>query len=141
MASDPTRLEVTGRGDAVFLDDVHEALAELWRRAPAGDEDRMLFELAVVEVAGNIVQHGGSVAGPVEVRLELEATGDDLIAVFRDSADPPILDLSSVSMPDPGAEAGRGLALALTALDELTHVTDDGNTWRLRRRRREASAH
>jgi serine/threonine-protein kinase RsbW len=141
MASDPTRLQVIGRGDAAFLDDVHAALAELWRLAPAGEDDRMLFELAVVEVAGNIVQHGGSVAGPVEVRLDLESTDDDLIAVFRDSADPPILDLSSVSMPDADAEAGRGLALALTALDELTHVTDDGNTWRLRRARREASAH
>jgi serine/threonine-protein kinase RsbW len=141
MQREPIRLQVTGRGDDAFLDDVHESLAELWRRTPSGDEDRMLFELAVVEVAGNIVQHGGSVAGPVEVRLTLEATDHDLIAVFLDSADPPILDLSSVSMPDTDAEAGRGLALALTALDELTHVTDDGNTWRLRRRRREASAH
>lgn len=132
-------ISVRGLADEGFLDDVHRALASLWQRVPAADEDRMCFELAVAEVAGNVVQHGASDAGEVEVRLDLEATDDDLIAVFRDSADPPIIDLSKVAMPDADAEAGRGLALALAALDELTHLTDDGNTWRLRRRRREPS--
>ena len=36
-------------------------------------------------------------------------------------------------MPDEQAESGRGLAIALAALDELSHETDGGNTWRLRR--------
>ncbi|WP_308798693.1 ATP-binding protein [Agromyces silvae] len=140
MSTEGELIRVTGSADETFLDDVHRALAELWQLAPANDEDRMLFELAVVEVATNIVQHGASDLGPVEARLDLEATDDDLIAVFRDSANPPILDLSRVAMPDTDAEAGRGLALALAALDELSHLTDEGNTWRLRRRRREPSA-
>lgn len=133
------RFTAAGQADAAFLDDVHGALAGLWQQVAADDEDRMLFELAVVEVAGNIVQHGASAAGPVQVRLDLEATDDDLIARFLDSGDPPILDLSSVSMPGTSAEAGRGLAIALAALDELTHVTDDGNTWLLRRGRHRTS--
>jgi serine/threonine-protein kinase RsbW len=139
MTNDSGAIRVIGGADAAFLEDVHHALAELWRLAPTGDEDRMLFELAVVEVAANIVQHGASETRVVEARLDLEATDDDLIAVFRDSANPPILDLSGVTMPEAEAEAGRGLALALAALDELTHLADDGNTWRLRRRRREPS--
>jgi serine/threonine-protein kinase RsbW len=39
-------------------------------------------------------------------------------------------------MPGADAESGRGLALALAALDELRHETDDGNVWILRRERR-----
>jgi serine/threonine-protein kinase RsbW len=141
MVTEPTEtLRVQGSADAAFLGAVERAVAELWQRATVADEDRMLFELAVLEVAGNIVQHGESETGAVEVRLDLRATDEDLVATFRDSADPPILDLSSVSMPGSEAESGRGLALALAALDELTHLTDDGNTWRLRRRRRVSSA-
>lgn len=141
MASDhPVVQRVEGPADAGYLDAVHEALARLWSLAAVADEDRMLFELAVAEVAGNIVQHATSASGAVEVRLDLQVSDDDLVAVFRDSADPPVLDLSAVSMPDAGAEAGRGLAIALAALDDLEHEPHDGNVWRLRRRRRDADA-
>ena len=75
---------------------------------------------------------------PVEVTVALAADPEAFCAVFTDTGDPALLDLSSVEMPDELAESGRGLAIALATLDELVHETGEGNTWRLRRRHRGA---
>ena len=41
-----------------------------------------------------------------------------------------MVDLSEVTLPDPDAESGRGLALALASLDHLEHRRDRGrNVW------------
>jgi serine/threonine-protein kinase RsbW len=125
--------QLDGIADASLPDRVYDALEALWEKSPqVGDEDRTLFTLAVSEVAANIVEHAQS-REPIRVRVALEVTGDAATAVFTDTADPALIDLGDVSMPDADAESGRGLALALATLDELVHETDNGNTWRLRR--------
>lgn len=132
MATDPA-IRLDGIADPAFVDRVHAALDELFARAPAaGDDDRMLFRLAVSEVATNVVEHAVA-REPIHVTVELDADAEAFSAIFTDSADPALLDLRHVEMPDEQAESGRGLAIALAALDELSHETDGGNTWRLRR--------
>ncbi|WP_203581505.1 ATP-binding protein [Microbacterium hibisci] len=135
MAAEPdVRLE--GLADATLIDRVHEALDELLAHtAGMDDEDATLFRLAVSEVATNVVAHALA-REPVHVTVELGADDDSLSAVFTDTADPALIDLHTVSMPGADAESGRGLAIALAALDELQHETDAGNVWRLRRARR-----
>ncbi len=127
---------VEGPADLGLVDALHAALASLWSAVPGvSDEDRMLFELAVSEIATNVVEHAEGPAHPhVSMRLEVDRTA--LTATLTDDADPALVRLDEVSMADADAESGRGLALALAALDELVHEPGDGNVWRLRRLRR-----
>lgn len=139
MGSDALASEyIEGPADLTLVDAVHDALEDLWRRVPeVSDEDRMLFALAVSEVATNVVEHAeGPKHATVTVRLEVDAAM--LTAVMTDDADPALIRLDRVAMPGEDAESGRGLALALAALDDLEHDPGDGNVWRLRRRRRDA---
>ncbi len=118
--------------DASLVDNVLNALDSLWSGAAVDEEDRGLFALAVGEIAANIVEHARG-REPIQVSVRLSASPAALEAVFTDNAEPALIDLSSVTMPEWDAESGRGLALAQETLDELTHETHEGNTWRLRR--------
>ncbi len=127
-------IRLEGIADPLLVDRVHDALDRLFERAPdAGDEDRMLFRLAVSEVATNVVEHALA-REPIHVTVEVDADPGAFSAVFTDTADPALIDLGAVEMPGEDAESGRGLAIALAALDELVHERDGGNTWRLLRR-------
>ena len=118
MATEPG-IRLAGIADPQLVDRVHAALDDLFAHAPgAGEEDRMLFRLAVSEVATNVVEHAGG-REPVEVTVALAADPEAFCAVFTDTGDPALLDLSSVEMPDELAESGRGLAIALATLASL----------------------
>lgn len=133
MATD-SAIRLDGIADSQLVDRVHDALDRLFDGAPgAGDEDRMLFRLAVSEVVTNVVEHAGA-REPIHVTVEVDAAPDAFSAVFTDTADPALIDLGAVEMPGEDAESGRGLAIALAALDELVHERGGGNTWRLLRR-------
>ncbi len=139
MSAESAFREVVGRADLALIDAVHDALEGLWLEVPdVSDEDRLLFALAVSEVATNVVEHAaGDVRPTVSIRLTVDA--ERLVAVMSDDAEPALIRLGEVEMPGSDAESGRGLALALAALDELRHEADDGNTWVLRRDRRAVS--
>lgn len=130
-------IRLEGLADDALVDRVHDALDELFGRTPGvGDEDAMMFRLAVSEVATNVVDHALA-REPIQVSVTLDADAQSLSAVFTDTADPALIDLEAVSMPGDAAESGRGLAIALATLDELVHETHNGNVWRLRRLRRD----
>lgn len=126
---------VRARGTAgpECLDRVHDLLADLWRGAPdVGDEDRMLFEIAVVEIAGNVVEHAGP--KPVDCQVELSVWADRLEATFHDTGDEAPVDLRDHGLPDELAETGRGLAMIRRAVDVLQYErVDDANRWHLLR--------
>ncbi|WP_454051339.1 ATP-binding protein [Cellulomonas sp. Marseille-Q8402] len=133
-APDPAvEVRVDGVAEPGWLDEVHDGLARLWTAVPAVPEaDRLRFETAVIEIAGNVVRHTASGGdGPVRAttllrvdppRLEAEIW-DDGILVEVDLDPAPVDDL---------AESGRGIALVQRAVDTLTYVRRPGrNTWRL----------
>jgi serine/threonine-protein kinase RsbW len=139
--------ELRCAADLECLDLVQDTLAELWKAAEkdstataeagVGDIDRMLFETALVEILGNIVEHGRTPEGAtVEVVVQLEVHDDRVVAVLRDDGVEPPVDLAGASLPkDELAEDGRGFALA-GAVAEVTHSYDaGGNTWRVVRHR------
>lgn len=99
-------------------------------------QDLMLFSTAVLEIAGNVVEHGrpegevrwifGLTVGDHELVGELSDSGEAYAGMPADCRD----------MPDVWAESGRGLALASAALDALEFERRDGrNAWRMIRRR------
>jgi serine/threonine-protein kinase RsbW len=137
------RLDLSAPATPAMLDLVHSVLEKLWEQhEDVSMADRIRFETAVIEVLGNIVEHAYELdAEPTDVLrrfdVSLSATDEELVARFGDNGIPMALDLSAVTMPDDDAESGRGLALAVAALDDLSYDRVDGrNLWRLTCRRR-----
>jgi anti-anti-sigma factor len=127
----PPGVAVSCRATAEQLHVVYDALAEFWRRLdrPPPDEWRMLFELAVSEIAANIVEH----ARPPRMQLRLSKEGDRVIAEFTDTgngwAGPPdsspglaaLLEPADDSSLDQLPERGRGLPIVVKAVDDMVY--------------------
>jgi serine/threonine-protein kinase RsbW len=133
----PAELSLRAPGVPASLDDVHALLSRAWDQHPdVADDDRMRFEIAVVEIAGNVVEHAGD-PHPVDFELAVRVEDDRLEARFQDPGCPVEVDFGTAAMPDPLAESGRGVALAQATADELTYRRVGAvNHWLVLRRRR-----
>ena len=113
---------------------LHGLLDDVRRDHPDLDDDTLaMFETAVVEIHGNVVQHGEPQGG-VLYSFTLDVLEDRLVGVLTDnSATTP--DLSEAdSLPDEESESGRGLWLAQASLSDLRLDRVDGrNRWTLTR--------
>ncbi|WP_052437035.1 ATP-binding protein [Georgenia sp. SUBG003] len=95
----------------------------------------MMFETAVIEVAGNVVEHGRP-EGRVVYRFRLAVLPDRVVARLEAGQEVDG-DPGAPGLPDPLAEQGRGLALTRAVLDEFSYERLDGtNVWHLVRYRR-----
>lgn len=134
------RLELPAEPEA--LDAAHDALDAAWAAHPEiGTGERIRFVTALMEILGNVVEHAyAPEVRDHERRLEVEVEHDGaggLRGTIGDNGQPAALDLSEVVMPDADAESGRGLALALASLDELSYErVGSRNVWLLRCERR-----
>jgi serine/threonine-protein kinase RsbW len=113
---------------------VHEFLAQVWGTEPSvGPEDRMAFELALVELASNVVEHAGG-GTRVACSLDLAVRDGGLEARLTDDGRPASVDPSAAELPGASAESGRGLALVGMVVDELRYSREgETNTWTVRR--------
>jgi serine/threonine-protein kinase RsbW len=113
------RITVPARPDS--LDEIHDLVESLWTGQEGFPQaDRLRFETAVIEVAGNIVTH--AVTRPeMTVELTLTATPEAATTRFRDDGGAARLDLAAARMPDTMAESGRGLALTRALADDVTY--------------------
>ena len=130
------RLTLSAPAVPEVLEVVHAMLAQLWAGADGvTDRDRMRFEMAVIEILANVVEHAyeHDPASGRRVDITLAADDDRLVAELGDNGLPIALDMSAVAMPDDElAESGRGLALATAALDDLRYERVEGrNHWTL----------
>lgn len=124
------RLARTATLDA--LEPLHELFAGV--DEPVGSMDLMLFETAVIEVVGNLIQHGRP---PGEVRFDftLQVTDTSLLGRIDETGETVAFNLDH-PMPDASEESGRGLPLIRAVLDEFTFERAGGhNVWQLRRDR------
>ena len=125
-------------GTPTCLDVVQDALGRLWLDAPdVAGTDRMLFETALVEIVGNLVEHARQSDGrPVDVEMQLLVHPDRIEARLADNGGAPPADPAAAVLPaDDLAESGRGLALA-AAVADLEHIrSEGGNRWTVVRRR------
>jgi serine/threonine-protein kinase RsbW len=116
---------------------LHDLLERVGLEHPdLSDGDLMLFETAVIEVAGNVVEHGRP-QGHVAWTFQLSVLPDRLEARLSDSGEEYPGGTWGTQMPaDPMQEDGRGLALATAVLDRLAYDrTDQVNHWTMLRLR------
>lgn len=129
------QLVAPARPESVDL--AHDVIANLWTHEPAPIAvDRIRFETAVIEILSNIVEHAARVdppdASPRQFDLVVTCDDDAIEARFGDDGKPAEIDLERVAMPSTDAEAGRGLAMASAAVDELSYQRiGPVNHWRL----------
>jgi serine/threonine-protein kinase RsbW len=125
------------------LDEVHGLLEEVAGAHPEVDaSDLMRLETALVELVGNIIEHGRP-PGEVSYGVRVHVEADELVALLSDDAVDvaPSPDGAALLDDDLWAESGRGLALAGAIVDELVHEPHHpGNCWRLRQRRSESAS-
>jgi serine/threonine-protein kinase RsbW len=119
----------------VSLDEVQDRFATWWDGLGIDDARlRFALETALAEVAANIVEHTTRADQETGRRytVRLESTDRALTAELTDNGLPVDIDLSAVTMADVEQESGRGLALAIAALDRLEHRHEHGhNVWTL----------
>ncbi|SDR02057.1 serine/threonine-protein kinase RsbW [Curtobacterium sp. UNCCL20] len=115
---------------------VHTFLEHVWGTEPTvSAEDRMALELALVELASNVIEHGADGAG-VSCTLRLDVGADAVEANLVDDGVPVPVDPSAARLPDALAESGRGLALVQMVVDDLHYErVGDHNRWTVRRGR------
>jgi len=116
-----------------WFDTLPDAFARLWAQVPGVPaDDRWAMELAVTEIAGNLLRHSAD-PGAVTVRAELSANAHEVRAVLEDTAPGVELDLDR-PMPGPEAESGRGLALVRACANVVEHRAGPAGTrWVLTR--------
>ncbi|MBF4615385.1 ATP-binding protein [Curtobacterium sp. VKM Ac-1376] len=115
------------------VDEVHESIDDLWHlNADLGDGERIRFETAMVELAGNVIDHAEG-DERLLCELTLRRTSTSLEAVLSDSSAEVHVPFRAV-MPDPEemAESGRGIAMIELLMDDFSYERDShGNKWRL----------
>lgn len=127
------RWEVTAAAEPAVVDTVQDGLVGLWRDGAVDPHVALRLELGLVEIVANIVEHAYR---PDEIGREItvlvEVAPSRVTASAWDNGQPTGIDLSSVALPGDDAESGRGLAMALAALDELRYERDgERNRWSL----------
>ena len=128
---------VHGPAQPHVVDALQDEFARIWPRASEiRPEDRMPFELAVVEIASNVVQHAHATEGRVlELAVELEIRRNVLLARLYEINAEPLPDvLGDGELPPPEAEHGRGLGMVRQLVTTVTcERQKDTNVWTLSR--------
>lgn len=112
---------------------VHDMLEDVWAQSPdISAEDRLKFEVALIELASNVMRHADNGTGVV-CALVIQAHPDRITATLSDSGEPGNVRLSGRALPDDDmAESGRGLPLIQALVDELRYDSEDGfNHWHI----------
>jgi len=114
---------------------LHDLLESIYAKTPSVTvEDRTAFETALVELASNVIVHGGK-DSVVHCSIRIESFPDRIEATLTDTGTLVDLDLDGYSMPSPLAESGRGIPLIRTLVNEFTHgVAENLNYWHIVRR-------
>ena len=133
MTSTDTTFEVPATVES--LDVVQDRFQQWWDSLGTDDlRLRISLETALAEIAANIVEHTRKTDREAGRRyfVELRSTDHEFLAVLTDNGLPADVDLAAVTMAGVDEESGRGLAIAIAALDRLEHRHEHGhNVWTL----------
>jgi serine/threonine-protein kinase RsbW len=142
------RLVVRAPARPEALAALHGLLSRAWSRYPGvTGTDRMGIELAVAEIAANIVAHNAARPARIEMTVVEMTVVEMTVAVsvhadrvevdLSDTGNGHPVDVAAARLPvDAMAERGRGLAMAMAAVDAVTYAREgELNRWRIVRHR------
>ena len=118
------------------LDILHGSIQRLREAIGRPQDDRSLifFETALGEIGSNVLTHGRPAGTERPVDYTLRFDGVTVEASLSDSG-VPVHEHLTREMPAYDSEAGRGLAMARSLLDELGYEREgEVNKWRLVKR-------
>jgi serine/threonine-protein kinase RsbW len=118
------------------LDVLHRSIDRLRQATgrPTDDRALLLFETALGEIGSNVLTHGRPPGTDRPVEYELRLVRGVVEASLTDSG-AAVHEHLGRQMPGHDSEAGRGLAMARSLLDELGYEREGGfNRWRLVKR-------
>lgn len=126
MASDPPSEHIAIRCDLFEVRKLAEWLKARCRDAELSPEVLIELELALVEAANNIVEHGA--LGPDDtIRLDCRIAPDRVAMTLSDRGSPHPGDLFASPRATPlDATRSRGVAVILACVDEVRYARDDG---------------
>ncbi|SLJ86315.1 ATP-binding protein [Novosphingobium mathurense] len=102
-------------------------LKEFCVRAGVVEAASLDLELALVEAANNVVEHGYTNTGQGEMTLEVSLAGDELRLVLTDGGSPvPEGYFSQCRVVDLDATHGRGCNIIQACVDEIDYVSAGG---------------
>jgi serine/threonine-protein kinase RsbW len=134
------RYVVSGRATETGLTELHELIDRVATEHPHLDPTELaMLETAVIEVAGNVIEHG-TPPGGITYDFVLEVCSDGLRGTLTDDGDQVVLPPRPEER-DPLEESGRGMMIAHAVLSELRYERcADRNQWSMTRLHRPAGA-
>jgi serine/threonine-protein kinase RsbW len=125
---------LSGRAGIGGLAALHALVERVGRDHPElRASDLAMMETAVIEVVGNVVEHG-TPPGAIGYDFCLEVTADHLHALLLETGDPVPMRARGDDQDLELAESGRGLAIARAVLSELRYERrGELNAWTLTR--------
>jgi serine/threonine-protein kinase RsbW len=125
---------ISGLATDAGLTELHDLLDRVRaEHAELAAGDLAMLETALIEIAGNVVEHG-TPPGGIRYEFTLDVGDDGLRGRLVDSGDEVVLEEAESGEPGEMAESGRGLLLARAVLTELRYERQlDRNVWFLTR--------
>ncbi|GGD54256.1 ATP-binding protein [Croceicoccus pelagius] len=124
FAADP---QISVPATLLAVRDLSDFLRDRCLAAGIDEGAAMELDLALVEAANNIVQHGLEGAGD-KIGLSLELTDEIATLVLTDGGPPASADLftADAAAPDPLAESGRGMMIIQKCVDSVDYDSEGG---------------